>query len=59
MLFEVAPLDDFRVVLQVDERDIADVVVGQTGQLAVTSMPDERFAFTVSKDHAGQRGEGR
>ena len=49
VLFEVAPLDGFRVVLEVDERDIADVVVGQSGQLAVASMPGERFAFTVSK----------
>jgi len=48
ILFEVAPLDGFRVVLEVDERDIADVVVGQTGQLAVASMPGERFGFTVS-----------
>ena len=36
-------------VLEVDERDIADVVVGQSGQLAVASMPGERFVFTVSK----------
>ena len=49
VLFEVAPLEGFRVVLEVDERDIADVVVGQSGQLAVASMPQERFGFTVSK----------
>ncbi|HUS39227.1 MAG TPA: HlyD family efflux transporter periplasmic adaptor subunit, partial [Pirellulales bacterium] len=49
VLFEVAPLDGFRMVLEVDEGDIADVIVGQTGELAVSSMPDERFDFTVSK----------
>ncbi len=49
VLFEVAPLDGFRMVLEVDERDIADVSVGQTGQLAVASMPGERFDFTVTK----------
>ncbi|MGD8476895.1 MAG: HlyD family efflux transporter periplasmic adaptor subunit [Burkholderiales bacterium] len=49
VLFEVAPLDGFRVVLEVDERDIADVSVGQRGQLAVASMPNQRFDFTVSK----------
>jgi RND family efflux transporter MFP subunit len=49
VLFEVAPLDGFRVVLEVDERDIADVVVGQRGQLAMASMPGERFDFAVSK----------
>jgi RND family efflux transporter MFP subunit len=49
VLFEVAPLDGFRIVLEVDERDIANVVIGQSGQLAVASMPGERFDFTVSK----------
>jgi RND family efflux transporter MFP subunit len=49
VLFEVAPLDGFRVVLDVDERDIADVSVGQTGQLAVASMPDQRFDFVVTQ----------
>lgn len=49
VLFEVAPLDGFRMVLEVDERDIADVSVGQTGTLAVASMPGERFDFTVTK----------
>ena len=47
VLFEVAPLADYRVVLQVDERDIAYVAVGQRGELTVTSMPGERFAFAV------------
>lgn len=47
VLFEVAPLDDYRVVLQVDERDISYVLSGQRGELTVTSMPGERFAFTV------------
>lgn len=47
VLFEVAPLADYRVVLQVDERDIAYVLSGQRGELTVTSMPDERFPFTV------------
>jgi len=47
VLFEVAPLEDYRVVLLVDEREIAYVVDGQPGELTVTSMPGQRFAFTV------------
>jgi biotin carboxyl carrier protein len=47
VLFEVAPLADYRMVLQVDERDISHVAEGQTGELTVTSMPGERFAFRV------------
>jgi len=47
VLFEVAPLEDYRVVLLVDEREIAYVATGQPGELTVTSMPGQRFAFTV------------
>lgn len=49
VLFEIAPLEDYRVALQVDERDISHVVVGQRGELTVSSMPGERFGFTVTK----------
>ena len=47
-LFEVAPLDGFRVVLQVDDRDIARVAVGQRGELVLSSLPDRNMPFTVS-----------
>ena len=49
VLFEIAPLDGFRIALQVDERDIAHVALGQSGQLTVTSIPGERFNFKVTK----------
>jgi multidrug efflux pump subunit AcrA (membrane-fusion protein) len=49
VLFEIAPLEDYRVALQVDERDISHVVVGQRGELTVSSMPGERYGFTVTK----------
>ncbi len=47
VLFEVAPLDGYRVVLEVDERDVAYVRSGQRGELTMTSMPGERIDFTV------------
>lgn len=49
VLFEIAPLEDYRVALQVDERDISHVVVGQQGELTVSSMPGERYGFAVTK----------
>lgn len=49
VLFEVAPLDDYRVALQVDERDIGHVLLDQRGELTVTSMPGERIPFRVDK----------
>jgi len=49
ILFEIAPLDSYRVVLQVNERDIADVGVGQTGKLTLSSLPGETIDFRVQK----------
>jgi RND family efflux transporter MFP subunit len=49
VVFEIATLDAFRVALQVDERHLADIKVGQRGELVLSSMPSERHAFTVSK----------
>ena len=47
LLFEVAPSEGFRVVLQVDDRDIARVAVGQRGALVLSSLPDQTLPFTV------------
>ncbi len=47
-LFEVAPLEGFRVVLHVDDRDIAYVAVGQRGEIVLSSLPDRALPFTVS-----------
>jgi RND family efflux transporter MFP subunit len=49
VLFEVAPLDAYRVVLQVDERDIADVKVGQRGQILLSAAPHSPIPFSVEK----------
>ena len=49
ILFEVAPLAAYRVILEVDERDIGEVAVGQTGQLALTGMPGDALPVEVEK----------
>ena len=49
VLFEIAPLDGYRVILQVDERQVADLVPGQQGELLVAALPDEPFTLTVDK----------
>lgn len=46
-LFEIAPLDEYRVILQVDERDINRVGVGQEGRLVLAGLSDRRLAFDV------------
>lgn len=49
VLFEIATLSDYRVVMQVDERQVAEVAAGQTGEVVFTSLPEESFGFTVEK----------
>ena len=48
-LFEVAPLHEYRVIAEVDERDITEIAVGQRSELVVPSMPGEAFPFVVEK----------
>ena len=49
VLFEMAPLDAYRVIVEVDERDISEIEVGQRGELVLPSMPGASFSFTVDK----------
>jgi hypothetical protein len=49
VLFEVAPLDSYRVILEVDERDISDIELNQQGQLVLTSAPNELLTIDVTK----------
>jgi RND family efflux transporter MFP subunit len=49
VLFEIAPLEAYRVALEVDERDIADIVIDQRGYLTLSAMPGERLPLVVEK----------
>ncbi len=49
VLFEVAPLESYRVIVEVDERDIVDIAVGQPGELVLPSMPGDTFSLVVDK----------
>lgn len=49
VLFEIAPLDRYRLVIEVDERDIADVMVGQRGSLMLSAFPSEIIDVTTEK----------
>lgn len=48
-VFQVAPLDSYRVVLDVDETQIADIALNQSGQLVVSSLPGDNFPLVVNK----------
>jgi RND family efflux transporter MFP subunit len=47
VLFELAPLDAYRVVLRIDERDIGFVRPGQRGELALSGIADQTLPFVV------------
>lgn len=49
ILMEIAPLDAYRVSIEVDERDIRYVEIGQPGELILPSVPSRTFPFKVSK----------
>lgn len=49
VLFEVAPLDSYRVILKVDEREISQLSVGMQAQLALAGLPGETLPMTVDK----------
>jgi multidrug resistance efflux pump len=49
VLFQIAPLDAYRVILQVDERDIAYLQVGQPGVLTLSGVPNGYMDFSVQQ----------
>lgn len=48
LLFEIAPLETYRVALQVSDRDIAALTAGQRGELILTALPRQRVRLAVS-----------
>ncbi len=49
VLFEIAPLDSYRVIVEVDERDISEIKVDQKGELVLSSLPHEIFPLIIEK----------
>ena len=48
LLFELVPTGQYRLELQVAERDIDDIAVGQTGTLVLAALPETPIGFTLS-----------
>jgi multidrug efflux pump subunit AcrA (membrane-fusion protein) len=49
VLLTVAPGDRFRLLVEIDERDIAGVTVGQKGHVALGALAERALAFVVAK----------
>ncbi|MGZ8223341.1 MAG: HlyD family efflux transporter periplasmic adaptor subunit [Methylobacter sp.] len=48
-LFEIAPLQSYRVILQIDERDIRHIKIGQSGMLVITGIAGDALPLTIQK----------
>lgn len=48
-LFEIAPLERYRIVLQVDEKEIRHVDALQTGKIVLSGVNDNPLPFTITK----------
>ena len=49
VLMVLAPNDSFRLIVEVDETDIAAIRPGQQGQLALAARPEQPLAFTTRR----------
>ena len=49
VLYEVAPTNEYRVVLKVDDRDIGLVSLGQRGELKLSGIPDKSIDITIDR----------
>jgi multidrug resistance efflux pump len=48
-LFKIAPLDDYRIILKVDESEIAYIEVGQQGSLTLSSLSQQSMPIRVER----------
>lgn len=48
-LFKMSPMDRYRVWLDVEDRLIDDVQIGQTGRVTLAAMPDRQLPFTITR----------
>jgi Barrel-sandwich domain of CusB or HlyD membrane-fusion len=49
VLMTLAPGDSYRVVVEIDERDIADIRVGQKGHLSLSALPWDALPVLVTR----------
>lgn len=49
VLLTIAPANEYRLIVEVDERDIADVQVGAAGALALAALPQNARSFQVAR----------
>ncbi len=49
VIFEIAPLDAYRIVLEVSDRDIADLAADQSGEVILSALPHQPIPVTLTR----------
>lgn len=49
VLLTIAPNNSFRLIVEVDESDIANILPGQSGELALAAVPERALRFTTRR----------
>lgn len=49
VLFEIAPLDEYRIAIQVPEADLRHIALGQSGELLLAGRADANLPLTVTR----------
>lgn len=49
LLMTLAPLDQFKAIVEIDDTDIGEVHVGQPGRMLLTAAPDQEVALRVKR----------
>ena len=49
LLFTLTPTREYRVILEIDERDVGAVKPGARGALTLSALPDQRFPLVVER----------
>jgi multidrug resistance efflux pump len=49
VLYEIAPLDSYRLILSVDERDLALATEGLSGEVVLTALPGQTFGMETGR----------
>ncbi len=57
VLFTIAPLEGYRIILKIDEKQISYIKQGQQGQLVLPGLTDQQLALKIEKITAASKAE--
>ena len=49
ILYKVSPLDQYRVLLNVDESDVSEISVGMKGELTLSAAAEDTYDITIDR----------